>query len=114
LAEVRRSSHLDISGEENIFDPMHFLNPLIVGKRNPNRFLVSLEHSCFHGDSFALYVLVSFDVDLSNDPFSFSKGRLVKSYPDFALWRYQMIEQTQRLTFPTLNHSVPKTPIKKA
>jgi hypothetical protein len=87
LAEVRRSSHLDISGEENIFDPMHFLDPLIVGKRHPNRFLVGLEHSCFHRDSFTLNVFVSFNVDLSYDRLSFREGRLVESYPDFTLWR---------------------------
>jgi len=93
---------------------MHFLDSLIVGKSHPNRFLVGLEHSCFHRDSFTLYVLVSFNVDLSYDCFSFRKGRLVESYPDFTLWRDQMIEQSQRLPFLTLNHSFPKTPIKKA
>ena len=100
LAEIRRSSHLDISGEENVFGAVHFLDPLTVGKRYPNGFLIGLEYSCFHLDSFALDVFVSFNIDLSNDSLSFCKSCLVESYPDFTLRRDQMIEQAQRLTFP--------------
>src|SRR5260370_30476452 len=108
LAEVGRSSHLDISGEQNVFGTVHFLNPLTVGKRYPHGFLVGLEHPCFHLDSFTLNVFVSINIDLSYDRLSFCKGCLVESYPDFTLWRNQMIEQTQRLSFPTLNPYVSK------
>jgi len=114
LAEVGRSSHLHISGEQNVFGTVHFLDPLTVGKRYPHGFLVGLEHPCFHLDSFALNVFVSFNIDLSYDRLSFCKSCLVESYPDFTLWRNQMIEQTQGLSFPTLNHRFPKTRIKKA
>lgn len=100
LAEVRRSSHLDISGEQNVFGTVHFLDPLTVGKCYPHWFLVGLEHSCFHMDSFALNVFVSFNIDLSHDSLSFCKGCLVESYPDFTFRRDQMIEQTQRLPLP--------------
>lgn len=101
LAEIGRSSHLDISGEQNVFGTVHFLNSLTVGKRYPNGFLVGLEHSCFNLDSFALNVFVSFNIDLTHYSLSFRKGCFVESYPDFTLWRDQMIEQTQRLPFPT-------------
>src|SRR5260370_32139726 len=100
LAEVGRSSHLNISGEQNVFGTLHFLDPLTVGKRYPHGFLVGLEHSCFHLDSFALNVFVSVNIDLSYNRLSFSKGWLVESYPDFTLWRNQMIEQAQGLSFP--------------
>jgi hypothetical protein len=57
---------------------------------------------------------MGFNIDLSHNSLSFLEGLLVERYPDFALWRNQMIEQAQGLAFSLLFHSFPKTPIKKA
>jgi hypothetical protein len=82
---------LNIAREENIFDPVHLLDPGVVDS-DPDRFLVGLEYSCFEFDSLPLYVLMSVNIDLPDNCFSFLKGRLVECYPDFAFGRYEMIE----------------------
>jgi hypothetical protein len=85
-----------------------------VADRDPDGFLIGFEYPCLEFDAVRLDIFMGFNIHLSHDSLPFLEGLLIEGYPDFALWRNQMIEQAQRLPFPTLNHSFPKTPIKKA
>jgi hypothetical protein len=91
-AKVIRPRHLDVSREQDVLSALSFLNPLIVRKRYPDHLFVVLKHPSFHLNSQRLNVFLSLNVDFSDDAFSLNECRLVKTNPDLALRRSQMIE----------------------
>jgi len=90
--KVVRPCHLDVSREKNVLPPLPFLNPLIVGKRHPDHLFIILKHPSLYSNPQRLDVFLSLHIDLPNDAFSLNKCRLVKTNPDLALRRSQMIE----------------------
>src|SRR6266581_640899 len=90
--KVVRPRHLDVSREKNVLPPLPFLNPLIVGKRHPDHLFIILKHPSLYSNPQRLDVFLSLHIDLPNDAFSLNKCRLVKTNPDLALRRSQMIE----------------------
>ncbi len=91
LSEVSGPGNLDVPGVENILNPMHLLNSLVVDC-HPDRFFETFENSSLNLDALGLDVLMGVDVDLANDGFSFLEGRLVEANPNFPLRGYEMIE----------------------
>ncbi len=82
---------LNISGEENILHPVHFLNSLVVDG-HPNGLFETLENPGFKLDSVTLNVLVSIHVNFSDHRFALLESCFVEGDPDFTLWGYEMIE----------------------
>src|SRR5947209_11329732 len=91
--KVVRPCHLDVSREKNVLSALSFLNPLIVRKRHPDHLFVILKHPSLYSNPQRLDVFLSMHVDFPNDAFSLNKCRLVKTNPDLALRRSQMIKQ---------------------
>ncbi len=91
LSEVSRPGNLDVPGKENILNPMHLLNSLVVN-RHPDRFFETLEDPSLNLDAVRLDVLMGVHVDLANNGFSLLEGRLVEANPNFPLRGYEMIE----------------------
>jgi hypothetical protein len=91
VPEVRRSSYLNILRIEDVFNPVHLLDPSVVD-RNPDRLLVSLEDSSFQFDTLSLNVLVSFNIDLANNGLTLNECCLVEGYPDLTFGWNQMVE----------------------
>src|SRR5437870_3069003 len=92
-AKVVRPRHLDVSREQDVLSALSFLNPLIVRKRHPDHLFVILKHPSLYSNPQRLDVFLSLHVDFPNDAFSLNKCRLVKTNPDLALRRSQMIKQ---------------------
>jgi len=91
-AKIVWPGHLDVSREQDVLSALSFLNSLIVGKRHPDHLFVIFKHPSLYSNPQRLNVFLSLHVDFPKDAFSLNKCRLVKTNPDFALRRPQMIK----------------------
>lgn len=76
---------MDVAFVEVVFFALVFLEPLVVGECDPDKFVPAFYDACFDLDSFGLDVFFTFYVDFACDSFSFLEGCLVEGYPYLAL-----------------------------
>ena len=82
FSKVGGTCQLFVALVEHVFLSLVFLEPLVVGKRDPDQFIPAFDNPCFYLYSFGLDVLFTFDVYLASDGLSFLEGRLVEVDPD--------------------------------
>ena len=92
FSEILGTCQREVTFIEHVFFALVFLEPLVVGKRNPDQFVPAFNNARFDLDPLGLNILFAFNVHFASDRFSFLIGCLVECYPDLTL---RMREVTQ-------------------
>ena len=86
FTKILGSGQREVAFVEHVFFSLIFLEPLVVGKCYPDKFVPAFNHACFDLYPFRLDILLALDVHLAGNGFPFLEGCLVECDPDLALW----------------------------
>ena len=85
FSEILGSGQWEVSFVEHVFFSLIFLEPLVVGECDPDKFVPAFDNARFDLYPLRLDVLFALDVHLTSNSFSFLEGCLVECNPDLTL-----------------------------
>ena len=82
FSEILGTCKWHVAFIQHVFLALVFLEPLVVGKRNPNQFVPAFYDARFDLYSFGLDIFFTLDVHFARNGFSFLKSCFIEGNPD--------------------------------